>query len=189
MSEFVLDIVMPIQEGRFIPQEVLSGILHQGVPSRLWVSTRFSNRDYADARNQVKQFGKSKFVLMLDNDIVLPPDSLKRMVDFLDSRPDFGAIGLCKHKRFTYSTDEAWLRPAHVDMSCVLFRLEVLQQITFVDHANAARLGRKVFGCECAGVCHDMKRMGLGIGFLPRVYVDHLHNESVLPSSERSSPA
>jgi len=174
----IIDIVMPVEEGRHIPQEVLEGILRQGIPFRLWVSTRFSRGQYADARNQVKQYGRSEFVLMLDNDIVLPPEALERMIEFLKTHSNYGAIALCKHPQLNFKTEKDFLQAEHVDMSCVLFRKMVLDQITFVDHRNAGKIGRKQLAgqCECANCCFDMRQMGWEIGFLPYVYVQHLHD-------------
>ncbi len=175
-----IDIVMPIQEGRYVPQAALEGILQQGVPFRLWISTRFSEGQYADARNQVKQYGQSKFVLMLDNDIVMPPGTLKQMVEFLGAHPDYGAIALCKHPSLGLETEEAFLHATHVDMSCVLFRQEILDEITFVDGRNAGKLGRTQLAgqCECSNCCYDIRQMGLEIGFLPNIYAQHLQHTS-----------
>jgi len=179
-----LDIVMPIEEGRYIPQEVLEGMLHQDLPFRLWVSTRFYNGQYVDARNQVKRYGTSPYVLMLDNDIVMPSGSLKQMISFLDSHPTYGAIALCKHSGLRFDTDDGFLHAHHVDMSCVLFRKGTLDRITFVDAQSAGKAGRAnlVGQCECANCCHDIRQMGLEIGFLPHIYVRHLHHSSMVLS-------
>lgn len=101
--------------------------------------------------------GQTPYVLMLDDEILLPEESLKRMADFLDEHSDFGAIGLCKHRSLNFASDEGFLNAFHVDMSCVLFRKGVLEAITFADTHNAQKLGRERLagGCECANACHD----------------------------------
>jgi hypothetical protein len=48
---------MPVEEGRFIPHEVIEGILKQDYPVRLWVSTKCFDRDCAAARNHIKRYG------------------------------------------------------------------------------------------------------------------------------------
>jgi hypothetical protein len=169
---------MPTEEGRNIPGEVLAALLSQDVDIRLWVSTRVGDRKLADARNNVKQYGASELVLMLDNDVAMPAGSLVEMRRFLDGHADFGAIGLCKHRRIEFANDEAWLAERHIDMSCVLFRRDVLERVTFLDRHNATTLGRKSRGCECINCCNDIRAMGLRIGFLPNVYADHLHSEA-----------
>ena len=173
-----VDVVMPIEEGRNIPAEVMAGVAAQTVPTRLWVSTNVGGRRLADARNHVKQYGKSPYVLMLDNDVAMPPGSLHAMVVHLDAHEDYGAIALCKHSNLQFATDADWLSAHHIDMSCVLFRREVLEQVTFLDRHNQERLGRKSRGCECVNCCEDIRAMGLKIGFLPNVYADHLHQEA-----------
>lgn len=47
MTDELIDVVMPIEEGQFIPHEVIEGILRQDYPVRLWVSTKYSDGDYA----------------------------------------------------------------------------------------------------------------------------------------------
>ncbi len=178
MTAEPVDVVMPIEEGRNIPREVVAGLAAQTVPTRLWVSTSVGDRRHADARNHVKQYGQSSYVLMLDNDVAMPPGSLHAMVVHLDAQEDYGAIALCKHSRVEFATEADWLSADHVDMSCVLFRREVLEQVTFLDRHNQDRLGRKSRGCECANCCADIRAMGLQIGFLPNVYAEHLHQQA-----------
>lgn len=125
----MLDILMPTEEGRYIPQEVLDGILSQAIPFRLWVSTKISGGNYAQARNNIKQYGRTQFLLMLDNDIILPAGAVKKMMEFLKSHPKYAAIALAKHD-WTLSLEEV-INPPHVEMSCVLFRKEILDEITF----------------------------------------------------------
>ena len=162
---------MPIKEGRFIPREVLDALLIQGIPFRLFVSTRVSEGDYPAARNNIKQYGRSPLVLMLDNDIVLPAGALSRMISFLEEHPEYGAIGLPKQD-FSRLSDEKLLHAGHVDMSCVLFRQELLSQLTFrwpPPGENAA-----TGGCECGQTCRDLRQMGWEIGFLPGLCAKHI---------------
>lgn len=167
----MIDVVMPVKEGRFIPQEVLDGLLAQGIPFRLFVSTKISNGDYPAVRNNIKQYGRSPLVLMLDNDIVLPKGALSQMLHFLEEHPEYGVIGLPKQD-FSRLNDEELLHAPHVDMSCVLFRQEVLDQLTFrwPPPGENASTG----GCECGQACRDLRRMGLEIGFLPGLYAKHI---------------
>ena len=70
------DVLMPAEEGRNIPSEVVAGLAGRTVSTRLWVSTSVGDRRLADARNHVKQYGASTSVLMLENDVAMPPESL-----------------------------------------------------------------------------------------------------------------
>lgn len=171
------DVLMPLREGRAISQEVVDALASQGVPYRLWIST-LPTDGTADARNHVKRYADTNYALMLDGDTVLPEGGLRQMIDFLDEHADYGAVGLCRHRNRRFYRVEEWLNAHHVDMSCVLFRRETLDRITFADKYNAARVGReKLAGpCECANCCHDIREMGLRIGFVPEVYVEHLNH-------------
>jgi len=171
----LIDIVMPLREGRDIAEDVLRGVAGQDRPIRLWIGAQPTDGT-ADARNAVKAYGRTPYVLMLDADIVLLDGVLGRMSDFLDQHPAYGAIGLCRHTARRFFRRDEWLKAHHVDMSCVLFRRDVLSSITFADKYNASRVGREKLagGCECANACYDIRRMGLQIGFLPEVYVRHV---------------
>ncbi len=173
-----VDVIMPLEEGRNIPGDVLTALTAQDVPVTLWVSTSVGDGQFADARNHIKQYGASRYVLMLDNDVAMPRGSLAEMCRFLDAQERYAAIGLCKHSRLRFATDDDWLTAPHVDMSCVLFRGDVLKRLTFLDRGNAARLKRKSRGCECTNCCRDIREMGLRIGFLPNVYAGHLHESA-----------
>jgi hypothetical protein len=84
----MIDVVMPVKEGRFIPQDVLTALLAQGIPFRLFISTKVSNGDYPAVRDNIKQYGRSSMVLMLDNDVVLPEKALYQMICFLKEHPE-----------------------------------------------------------------------------------------------------
>jgi len=162
---------MPVKEGRFIPQEVLDALLAQGIPFRLFVSTKISNGDYPAVRNNIKQYGCFSMALMLDNDIVLPEKALSQMISFLNEHPEYGAIGLPKQD-FSRLSDAELLNALHVDMSCVLFRQEALNQLTFRWTPPDEDLRSGV--CECAQACRDLRRMGWKIGFLPGFCAKHI---------------
>ena len=110
----IIDIVMPMKEGRYIPHEVLTGLLRQGIPFRLFVSTKVSNGDFPAVRNNIKQYGRAEFVLMLDNDIVLPDGALSKMRAFLQSHAEYAAIGLPKQD-FSAMSPEWLLHALHKD--------------------------------------------------------------------------
>ncbi len=168
-----LDILMPTEEGRFIPQEVLEGMLAQGIPFRLWVSTKVSGGDYAGARNNIKQYGRSEWILMLDNDLILPAGAIQKMLDFLKAHPGYAAIALAKYP--LGQTNETVINAPHVDMSCVLFRKAVFDQITFSEPRKEGRRLPEPYGvCECSQCCFDIRQMGLEIGFLTGLHAQHL---------------
>lgn len=170
MRQEAIDVVMPIQEGRYIPLAVLRGLVGQDVVARLWTSTQYSRADFASARNNVKKYGRTDKVLMLDNDIVLPEGALSRMCQFLNTHKHYAAIALSKREK-PVSSDEA-IDAKHIDMSCVLFRRSMLERITFRQGSGT---------CECQGCCDDIRRMGLSIGLLTGVKADHIATTRLEP--------
>lgn len=53
------------------------------------------NRGFATANNQVINESESKYVLLLNNDTLVLPNALDKMVEFMDKHEDAGALG-CK---------------------------------------------------------------------------------------------
>lgn len=182
MSERLIDIVMPVVQGRLIPPEVLMGTLwHFGIRTNLIVSTAFPS-NLAQARNAVKLYAETPRVLMLDNDVVMPPRSLEVMLSFLDAHPDFGAIALAKRPSCVEPLlDETCVtEPAHVDMSCVLWRGLVLKEHVFRTTSDASH-------CDCLPACSDLRANGQRIGFLPKWVCTHFENtETALSIAQRS---
>jgi hypothetical protein len=51
------------------------------------------NRGYAAANNQAILQSRGRYVLVINNDVVLYPDALQRMVAFMDEHPRTGLVG------------------------------------------------------------------------------------------------
>ena len=109
----------------------------------------------ARARNAGKRQGLAPYVMMLDDDVVLGPDCVARLLAGLQRRPEFGALGAdCAGEMRQGSRD--WDCPNHVGMASVLFRRSALEAITFRWERDK---------CECRCCCEDLRRAGLGIGY------------------------
>ena len=165
-----LDIAMPCEDGRYLPQAVLAGFEAQGIPYRLWMSTTFSNRDFFGARNHVREFalkGTSPYILMTDNDLVYPPGAWERMITWLESHEDFGAIGISKHGVPDASQVGVVQEPCHIDGGTVMFRREVLEQVTY---------DRKWGTCECQSMCHAVRELGYRMGRFADMTLLHIVN-------------
>lgn len=158
-----LDVLMPVQEGRFIHLEVMRSLCNQNVKMRLWMSTLVSNGDTASARNQVKQYGQSDYILMTDNDLVLPDDAVERMTNFLDKQSDFGAVALSKKHIPDTALGEVEVL-GHIDAGPVMWRKEVFDKITYQFRGS----------CECMASCEDIRALGYEIGFLTGTYAKHI---------------
>ena len=173
-----VDVVMPLQEGRFIHSEVMKGLSNQCVKTRLWTSTLVSNGDFAAARNQVKQYARSKYVLMLDNDMVLPEGALERMIKFLDKHKDFGAVALSKRHTPNPALGEVEVA-VHIDAGGTLWRNELYQKITYQFRGS----------CECMASCEDLRAMGYEIGMLTGTHAKHiLDTRSDLLKNDQQMP-
>jgi len=162
---------MPCVQGRIIPPEVLMGTLwHCGIRTSLIVSTAFPS-NLTQARNTVKLYAETELVLMLDNDVVLPPRSLEGMASFLDCHPDFGAIALAKYPSCVKPilNNSQVTEPNHVDMSCVLWRKDILHNMEF-------RTTQDSTYCDCLPACEDLRKAGHRIGFMPKWVCTHFEN-------------
>ena len=108
------------------------------------------------ARNQGKAMGTAPWVMCLDDDVVLGPGCIARLVDALRNRPGFAAMGADSAGEMAGGWQN-WDYPRHVGMAATLFRRDRLAALTF-----RWEPGR----CECLCCCHDLRRGGLGIGYL-----------------------
>ena len=152
---------------RFLPQVVLDHLLIQNIPFRFFFSNAKGD-GAASARNFVKAMwqpspDRSKYVLMSDNDILMPDGSVQAMIDFLDQNEDFGAIGMQRGGAPELPKTQAMESP-HVNAGPVLFRTELYDQITY--HNNN--------GCECQGMSDDIRELGFRIGFIGSFTYDHI---------------
>ena len=164
-----IDICMAVEEGRFISPQVIEGLQKQRWPYRLWISTQNDNNGAAGTRNRVKRFGETKYILAMDNDLILEEGSFLKMVEFLDNHPDFAAIAISKKEKFEGNGEE--LIRNHVDSAPVLWRKEILDQLTYEFRATGG-----VIQCECQTACDDVRKMGYEIGFLTNIMCKHVED-------------
>ena len=170
-----LDVLMVCSPDRFIPQLVIDHLLIQNIPLRFFISNCIGN-GASHARNFVKKMWqpmpakeKSKYVLTTDNDLLMPENSLKDMISFLDSNPDFAAISL-QRNYLPQQLEE----PKHINAGPVLYRSEIYSQITY--HNDD--------GCECQGMTNDIRKIAIDpdqetfyrIGYLPNYQYEHIEH-------------
>lgn len=114
----------------------------------------------ARARNKGKRCGTTPWLMFLDDDVVLAPDCVRRLFDGLRERPLFAALGA----DYLHESRGRICAP-HVAMGAVLFRRQALRLIKFRWSRNH---------CECRCCCRDLRRQGLGIGYLPEARARHI---------------
>ena len=51
------------------------------------------NRNYATVNNQAFELARGRYIYLLNNDTLVLPDALDRMIAFLREHPDAGAVG------------------------------------------------------------------------------------------------
>ena len=148
----IIPVLMPVDPLRYVPEQVLTSILSQGISINLIMSNAIGT-GAAQARQHLKDMLKSDpgYVMTTDNDIVLEKGSLLAMISFMDQNASFGGIVISKHMR-----PNQVIEGRHVDASPALYRREVYDRLTY--HTND--------GCECMGVANDIRGMGYKIGFL-----------------------
>jgi hypothetical protein len=110
----------------------------------------------ARARNEGKSLGTAPWVMFVDDDVVLGPGSVARLVEGLRRKTGFAALGADSAAEMAGEWQN-WDYPRHVGMAATLFRRERLQELTFRWAAGK---------CECQCCCDDLRKAGFGIGYL-----------------------
>lgn len=171
-----LDIAIPTQDGRFIPQSVIASIENQGIPYRLWISTKYSNGEYAMARNHTKDLalqGTSPYILMTDNDIVFPNGAFEAMITWLEENPDFGMVAISKHGDPDPGKTEGVIESFHIDAGPCMFRRSVYEKFTYTNKGQR---------CECGAMSIALREEhNVRIGFLRGWTVQHMQNTRLTP--------
>ena len=104
----------------------------------------------ARARNEGRRLGSSPWVMYLDDDVVLGPDCVARLVEGLSRRPGFAALGAdCAGEMASGLWN--WDYPPHVGMASTLFRRDRLASLRFRWEPGK---------CECRCCCDDLRRDG-----------------------------
>jgi hypothetical protein len=144
------------QRGVMLRVHRVAGPRHRDDPNRWATIVR--------ARNDGKRRGTAQWVMFLDDDVVLGPECVARLVEGLQSRPGFAALAA------DYAGDmndgwSHWDYPDHVGMGATLFRRERLDGLVFRWEPDK---------CECRCCCDDLRRAGFGIGYLRGALAWHM---------------
>jgi len=127
----------------------------------------------ARARNAGRRLGRSPWVMFLDDDVVLGPETTARLLDGLKARPAYGALAA----DYLGESRQGAISP-HVAMGATLFRRVALQQVRFRWERDR---------CECQCCCDDLRRQGIGIRYLPDAVARHVKGRSACPSRETTA--
>ena len=104
--------------------------------------------------------------MCLDDDAVLAPGCVARLLEALRAQPGFAALAADSAGEMAGGWQD-WDYPGHVGMAAVLFRR---------DRLAALRFRWEPGKCECRCCCDDLRRDGHGIGYLPAARAWHRPN-------------
>lgn len=112
------------------------------------------------ARNRGAELGNAPLFMFLDDDVVLDPNCILRLVHQLGHQPSFGALAS------DYLGETSYDCPSrHVAMGATLFRRCALSSIRF-----RWQRGR----CECQCCCDDLRTNGWQIGYCRTAKARHV---------------
>ena len=119
----------------------------------------------ARARNAGKMRGNARWLMFLDDDVVLEPHCVATLVGELIRRTLYGALAA------DYLAERCEGQIArHVAMGATLFRREALEQIRFTWRARK---------CECQCCCDDLRLRHWGIDYCPTARAHHLPKDGI----------
>jgi hypothetical protein len=109
--------------------------------------------------------GNARWLMFLDDDVVLEPHCVATLVGELIRRTLYGALAA------DYLAERCEGQIArHVAMGATLFRREALEQIRFTWRARK---------CECQCCCDDLRRRHWGIDYCPTATAHHLPKDGI----------
>jgi len=166
-----VDILTVLGVGRKIQEPVLEALKIQGeVQLKHYIvedTFHQPNEDriqaIAQVRNRAKKMGNAHYVMFLDDDVVLPPKGIEKLVYAIFFNPHYAAIGIDYQG---HSQPSPWTN--HVAMGAVMFVRPILERIHFRTEPNR---------CECDCCCEDIRRMGYLIDYLPGIKAKHLKQD------------
>ena len=167
MTEFV-DVVLLHRPGDVPNREVVDAITSQvGVQVRLHTHVGYPeasdfNRWFtiARARNAMKNYGTSPWVMLVDDDVVLDRDCITNLLLQLKQNAHLGVVGA------DYSNDLGQAnRQGHISLGATLWRRGVLSRLNF-------RATKRL--CECWCAAHDLRHNGVGIDYCKTARAKHL---------------
>ncbi len=127
-----------------------------------WPSDRHRWDTIARARNLAKFRTQAKWVMFVDDDVLLASDCISELLRELKEDEGLAAIAA------DYSHDEALIgRAGHVAMGATLFRGDDLRKLEF-------RATEKL--CECWCACLDLRARGRQIRYSQRAKATHLRD-------------
>jgi hypothetical protein len=188
----LVDVVVLTRDGMAPPEPVRAAIAAQtgpGLTTRLHVVAGIP-RDgdisravtIARARDAGKRRGAARWLMFVDDDVLLGPGCITALVSELRQRPGYAGLAADYLGATAAAVTGADGIPLtrHVGLGATLFRREVLAFVNF-------RAGDG--HCECQCLCDDLRRAGFGIGYLPGAEARHEPGLTRAASAPAPTPA
>jgi hypothetical protein len=168
---FDVDLILIHRQGCLPAEPVLRGIDAQGdVRLRVHLVAGVPRANdlnrwatIARARNEGKRLGTARWLMFLDDDVILEPGCVVTLVDALRRHSSFAALA-ADYLGESRGTHQGRASSAHVAMGATLFRREVLRLFEFRWEASK---------CECQCCCDDLRRLGFEIDYMPGAHARH----------------
>ena len=168
MSAIEVDVAVLTRDSRAIATEVLDAIQSQlGVKVRIHRvigSARPSDPNrwatIARARNVARDFGDSRWLMYVDDDVVLGENAIAQLVEDIESQSAYVAMAA----DYIGERNTNGVSP-HVAMGATLFRRESLTDVEFRWEKDK---------CECQCMTDDLRRRFRGIEYSARAEATHL---------------
>lgn len=169
-SEDVVDVVVLSRPHSVPCPEVIDAIRNQqSVTTRVhhhtgWPERKDANRwvTIARARNEMKRYAVGRWVMFVDDDVVLADNCIATLLGALNRGASLGAIAADYTGE---STTGDW--NGHVAMGACLFRRKALEAVDFRNTSDH---------CECWCCCHDLRSLGIGITYCREAFAYHLNH-------------
>lgn len=191
-------------------------LVKQGFPHVRLIANR-QNAGFARANNQGIRQSRGRYVLLLNPDTVLFPNTIEQLVAFMDRTPDAGAAG-CKQ----IYADGQWQSTCH---RMITLKREVIVAVglsrvfpQWVDYGDLPQQAREPFDVDWVGgacliarrdlieraglldeklfmyaedadLCHRIRGCGYSVFYLPSVRIVHHRGQSASKSSESAIAA
>lgn len=177
--------------------EEIEPVIHSEFPDwgdKLKIVRLSRNHGVAGGRNRgISEASATDYVMILDNDTVVPPGTVRQLVDYMDSNPGVGIAAPAltssdgkiqksfkkfpgvgeKIKNFLGASQivspaevSDVIYPEYVIGACQIIRRGVFEQIGMLDD-------KIFFGPEDADFCMRTRKAGYKVAYLPQVSVVH----------------
>jgi hypothetical protein len=184
-----VDVIVLTRDGAPPPEPVRQAIRRQASPLLtvdLHVVTGSNRPDepirwatIARKRNAGRRLGKAPFVMFVDDDVILGPGCIARLVEGLKRRPGHAALA-ADYMGESRPGDTGPLPSPHVGMGATMFRREVLAFLPFRWEEDR---------CECRCCVDDLRRAGFAIDYLPEARAHHLPSLTTPRAGAEERPA